>query len=1412
MSITKRKLQFQDSRDGSRSLRGSDASDRRSIDGSERVRNRRGSAEDGERNNKRHNSNELDHEFIKVAVRVRPRLKKELGATDGINVDGNSLLLTDGRDRKHFTFDEVIDSREDHGSQAVVFDRIGRGLLTQSMRGFNVCVFAFGHTGSGKTYTVLGAGGHANDAADGAGLLPRFVRELFMAHERDPRRKTNHYSCEFYEVYNETIKDLLAPANSDRTRTVHVHPKHGVRVEGLSCAVMSKLDEVLGLVSFGNQMRTVAATTMNERSSRSHAVFTCRFEQSQQEAQGQRTLRNCECSVTFVDLAGREDQEVTGNRNRQFREMCYINTSLFHLTHLIGKLSDGQVTKGTLSDFRNSKLTLLLHQALAGNSRTALIATVAPIMTHFDMSVSTLQFAANVKKVQTKPVLNNKTSQAVVSELESEVKALRKQLVDAKTSGTEKEQDLLAAQALIEHYKQSLDEALSNSAEEQQMRRRTASKIGLADMSNGGFAHPKSSTGQLLPFFTKLSDDPSLQGCCNYYLDKPRILIGRDATECTIVVEGVGIEDYMCEVTSEEVTGNITIQVADGAGGPPPRVVVNGHCLQKNTRQTLTHADSLILGYAHAFRLCVPAEAIPGLNGTTVDTEGLARAALTSLSLSSAVQELREENGAQFNLIMPYIQQLSTHAPEGTVNELLNGLNMLCPLIDEANLITKEVFGKLNTLLFRLHVLRSLFDISNDKPDLVVCVLQDLTALAKLQSSREFGPDCSAAGSVAGDDVALSPRSLTRKNTRHLIPGKEKHPEVHALGLSSHMLIGQDEQCSLLYVWSLEKFLQRLREMRDIYQEGCEGSAGFEEIRLRMELQPYIDPWREMTFAHVKLFAQDSTVASNILGGDHSSQLSKSQHYAVGVPGKVARMIAVRPTGASCSVPSTAGSITSMLGNLSGNAVTGLSASVVSSSGAANSVTGTMVSATGTGTSTNIGAADSTDASTAASISGVPGGSWSIAPSSASRDPGFAARAEGVQPQPSPTPSYASGPNEVPSTSLRITPCVPTQSSTADGLPLSSRPLVTDKSKEGKDRPLTPRCASFGFDAGNATFALTSAEHRAARPKIACHAESPVGAHSPVRACSPVGAHSSSAVQTSRLVAPMPVNTPQKLKSQDVAMVAASCSFPSPAAVNPRPIQQFAVKDLNEITQWDLELLQAELRSCRAETGRLFSEHGRLTGLLDRVGAVLGHITSFSPASMSTPLLDHIPPAPGVHRQFAGRTPLSGFAGAQEVRSVSPLATFRHHHSIFPGQLAVQYVPAQVELTSSMASHMPGSMVRMASPPGKLSAPSFAAAKAFSRRPVASRPVTPGQRNQSLDMGVRGCASMEFSPTQGVSGSRSPPLIKPSSVITVHGPEQSLSNVAAANLVPKLFRPTPPSTPRTGLRSTSPRPVEIPGQ
>ncbi|KAJ2757488.1 Kinesin-like protein kif1b, partial [Coemansia sp. BCRC 34490] len=179
--------------------------------------------------------------------------------------------------RRTYNFDYSYWSATDasdpcFASQETVFADIGRAVLDHALSGYHCCVFAYGQTGSGKSYTMMGGQGRE------AGLIPRICQALFAAigGGGTAADESFHVEVSYLEIYNERVRDLLNPQQEPGGGGLRVreHPALGPYVEDLTKAAVSTVDQVLAHMSQGNKARTVAATNMNEASSRSHAVFT----------------------------------------------------------------------------------------------------------------------------------------------------------------------------------------------------------------------------------------------------------------------------------------------------------------------------------------------------------------------------------------------------------------------------------------------------------------------------------------------------------------------------------------------------------------------------------------------------------------------------------------------------------------------------------------------------------------------------------------------------------------------------------------------------------------------------------------------------------------------------------------------------------------------------------------------------------------------------------------------------------------------------------------------------------------------------------------------------------------------------------------------------------------------------------
>ncbi|KAI6014120.1 kinesin-domain-containing protein [Pisolithus microcarpus] len=299
-----------------------------------------------------------------------------------------------GQERKEsysFTFDRVF---EPEATQSDVYEEIS--LLAQScVDGYNVCIFAYGQTGSGKSFTMEGGSTEAT-----VGMIPRAVDDVFRAAEA-LRNKGWEYKIEgqFLEIYNETINDLLGKGEFDKKKHEIKHEKQGgtvtTRVTDVNVLPLSTPREVASLLRLANSRRTVAATLMNERSSRSHSVFTLRV-----SGYNAHTGTRCEGCLNLVDLAGSERLNASGaaGDKDRLRETQNINRSLSALGDVIAALGEKSVEKASEKHvpYRNSKLTYLLQNSLSGNSKTLMILNLSPLAAHLGESLTSLRFATKV--------------------------------------------------------------------------------------------------------------------------------------------------------------------------------------------------------------------------------------------------------------------------------------------------------------------------------------------------------------------------------------------------------------------------------------------------------------------------------------------------------------------------------------------------------------------------------------------------------------------------------------------------------------------------------------------------------------------------------------------------------------------------------------------------------------------------------------------------------------------------------------------------------------------------------------------------------------------------------------------------------------------------------------------------------
>ncbi|XP_078791283.1 kinesin-like protein KIF1A isoform X12 [Oryzias latipes] len=376
---------------------------------------------------------------VKVAVRVRPFNSREIGKESKciIQMSGNTTTILNPKqpkENKSFNFDFSYWSHttpEDlnYASQMQVYKDIGEEMLLHAFEGYNVCIFAYGQTGAGKSYTMMG-----RQEKDQEGIIPLMCEDLFTKINDSNNDNNMSYSVEvsYMEIYCERVRDLLNPKNKGNLR-VREHPLLGPYVEDLSKLAVTSYNDIQDLMDSGNKARTVAATNMNETSSRSHAVFNIIFTQKKYDMETDNTSEKVS-KISLVDLAGSERADSTGAKGTRLKEGANINKSLTTLGKVISALAevDSAPNKNkkkkkveSFIPYRDSVLTWLLRENLGGNSRTAMVAALSPADINYDETLSTLRYADRAKQIRCNAVINEDPNNRLVRELKEEVARLK---------------------------------------------------------------------------------------------------------------------------------------------------------------------------------------------------------------------------------------------------------------------------------------------------------------------------------------------------------------------------------------------------------------------------------------------------------------------------------------------------------------------------------------------------------------------------------------------------------------------------------------------------------------------------------------------------------------------------------------------------------------------------------------------------------------------------------------------------------------------------------------------------------------------------------------------------------------------------------------------------------------------------
>uniref|UniRef100_A0A8C3L4B8 plus-end-directed kinesin ATPase n=1 Tax=Chrysolophus pictus TaxID=9089 RepID=A0A8C3L4B8_CHRPC len=592
---------------------------------------------------------------VKVAVRVRPFNSRETSKESKciIQMQGNSTSIINPKNPKEapksFSFDYSYwshTSPEDpcFASQSRVYNDIGKEMLLHAFEGYNVCIFAYGQTGAGKSYTMMG-----KQEESQAGIIPQLCEELFEK-INDNSNEEMSYSVEvsYMEIYCERVRDLLNPKNKGNLR-VREHPLLGPYVEDLSKLAVTSYTDIADLMDAGNKARlvAVASTNMNETSSRSHAVFTIVFTQKKHDAETDLSTEKVS-KISLVDLAGSERADSTGAKGTRLKEGANINKSLTTLGKVISALAEVVSTskKKKKTDFipyRDSVLTWLLRENLGGNSRTAMVAALSPADINYDETLSTLRYADRAKQIKCNAVINEDPNAKLVRELKEEVTRLKDLLraqglgdiidtsmgsltaspsscslssqvgltsvssiqerIMSTPGGEEAIERLKESEKIIAELNETWEEKLRKTEAIRMEREALLAEMGVAIREDGGTLgvfSPKKT-----PHLVNLNEDPLMSECLLYYIKDGITRVGQADAERRqdIVLSGAHIKEEHCIFRSERNNNVIvTLEPCERS-----ETYVNGKRVVQPVQ--LRSGNRIIMGKNHVFRFNHPEQA-----------------------------------------------------------------------------------------------------------------------------------------------------------------------------------------------------------------------------------------------------------------------------------------------------------------------------------------------------------------------------------------------------------------------------------------------------------------------------------------------------------------------------------------------------------------------------------------------------------------------------------------------------------------------------------------------------------------------------------------------------------------------------------------------------------------------------------
>ncbi|XP_045674220.1 kinesin-like protein KIF14 isoform X1 [Phyllostomus hastatus] len=799
---------------------------------------------------------------VTVAVRVRPFSKRERDENSAqvVFMDGEEIAVRhpDMRHVYNFVYDVSFWSFDEghpcYAGQAAVYGTLAAPLLARALEGYNACLFAYGQTGSGKSYTMMGFG-------EEPGIIPRFCEDLFAQVAKTPEVK-HHFEMSFFEIYNEKIHDLLVcKGESGQTKQplrVREHPVSGPYVEALTVNAVSSYSDVQGWLELGSKQRATAATGMNDKSSRSHAVLSLLVTRTQTECvDGEELEHRVTSRVNLVDLAGSERCGPAGTCGQQLREGVSINRSLLTLGKVVSALAEHGGRKGVFVPYRESVLTWLLKESLGGNSKTAMVATVSPAASSVEETLSTLRYARQARSIVNVARVNEDASAQLIRDLKAEIEKLKAAQRSHQNIDPERyrlcRQEVASLRMQLHRQERDMAEmqrAWKEKFEEAERRKHEEMK----ELQKAGIAFRMDTCS---PSLVNLSADPQLSETLFYVIKEGTTTVGKGGPTSSpdIRLSGVLVAEDHC--TIRHVGGAVSLVPLGEA-----KTYVNGRLLLEPTE--LHHGDRVVLGGDHYFRLNHPAEVQAGEGPAGADTptrqgredfefaknellaaqreeleaevrEARLRAKqelLRSAQIAQevAARELAEQRAAYERRIEALEAQLREESQRKETQEASN--RKAAHRIEELERAKQRLEQEVHVSRKRLEVeslaakqaledhsvrhARILEALEAEKQKLA----EEVQVLQRGRSGRDRAPAARPGWGALKLSLMLQEANAIGSRLRSRLEFGRHEPLDGGCGTEARVRV-RNLSLGVSTVWSLEKFESKLAAMKELYESGC---------------------------------------------------------------------------------------------------------------------------------------------------------------------------------------------------------------------------------------------------------------------------------------------------------------------------------------------------------------------------------------------------------------------------------------------------------------------------------------------------------------------------------------------------------------------------------------------------------------